>query len=282
MSIKSIGSVTVSFGLVNVPMHVLSAKEPEAKKVSFNMLHDTCGSRLRQQYTCEKEGGVVGREATVKGYEFAKGQYVRFNENEIKAIQEPASPIMPIQEFVPAASVDPSYFSSVSYLSPDKGADNAYWLLYHTMKAKAVYGVAQYASRGSQKLVVLRAGDGAILMHELLYAEELRPISQTELVPMVSKPEELAMAAMLVQNLVVDAFQPEKYEDESRARAMEMIERKVKDGGELVVLETKAKHEMTDLMAALRASLAESDAKPAKPATKLKLVADKPKRAAAK
>src|ERR1700739_703007 len=111
---RSIGSVTVSFGLVAIPVKLFSATQA-GNTISFNLLHKTCGSRLKQQYVCQKESVLVERDDMVKGYEFAKDQYVRFSPEEIKALEEAGSHSVEISEFVPIESIDPGTFDRRNY-----------------------------------------------------------------------------------------------------------------------------------------------------------------------
>ena len=130
---RSIGSVTISFGLVAIPVKLYTATQ-SANAISFNMLHKDCGSRLKQQYICLKHGSVVERDETVKGYEFAKDQYVQFTPEEIKALEEVGTHSIEIAEFVPIESIDPVYFDKTYYLAPDKGAAKPYGLLVEALK----------------------------------------------------------------------------------------------------------------------------------------------------
>src|SRR3954470_8258756 len=128
MPARSIGTATISFGLVSLPVNLYSSGESKAS-VSFNMLHKKCGSRLKQQYTCPKDNEVVTRDDTVKGYEFAKDQYVVLSPEELKALEEKATGMIDVVEFVPLAKVDREYFEKVYYLGPNKGGEAAYRLL---------------------------------------------------------------------------------------------------------------------------------------------------------
>ena len=120
MAARSIASLTISFGLVSIPVKLFSATEA-SKAISFNLLHKTCGSRLKQQYFCVKEEIPVAREEMVKGYEFSKDQYVMFTPEELKALEETGTHTADITEFVPIESVDPVFFDKAYYLAPDKG-----------------------------------------------------------------------------------------------------------------------------------------------------------------
>ena len=173
MAARSIGSATISFGLVSVPVNLYSSSESTAS-VSFNMLHTTCGSRLKQQYICSKEGTVVEKDEIGKGYEFSKGQYVRFSAEEIKALDEKATNAIDIAEFVPLAAVDRIYLEKVYYLGPDKGGDRAYRLLAQALEATGRAAVGQYSSRGKQYLVLVRPMGDVLVMEQLHYHAELR------------------------------------------------------------------------------------------------------------
>src|SRR5688572_27622500 len=128
MPARSIATGTISFGLVTVPIRLYSAAE-SSSAVSFNLLHGKCGSRLKQQYICPKDEEIVPRDQMVKGYEFAKEQYVTFTDEEIKAMAEEANRAIEITEFVPLSSVNPIYFDGGYYLGPEKGGEKAYKLL---------------------------------------------------------------------------------------------------------------------------------------------------------
>ena len=158
MAARSIASLTVSFGLVSIPVKLFSATEA-SRAISFNLLHKGCGSRLKQQYICIKEEVPVVREDMVKGYEFAKDQYVMFTPEELKAMEEAGTHMAEITEFVPIDAVDPVYYDRPYYLGPDKGAERAYRLLGEAMKKAKVAGLAQYAARGKQYLVMIRPMD---------------------------------------------------------------------------------------------------------------------------
>jgi DNA end-binding protein Ku len=272
MSARAISAATVSFGLVSIPVKVYTSGE-SSSGVHFNMLHEKCGSRLKQQYYCPKEDVVVPRSEMIKGFEFAKGQYVMFSDEELKAIEEKPTQTIEITEFLDTAKVDPIYFERSYYLGPDKGGDRAYRLLAEALGKSGRSAVAKYAARGKQYIVLLRPFENAIVMQQLRYADEIRPVSEVPLGTAEVKPAELKLALQIVEQAVTDEFRPEQYEDEVRKRALEKIEQKV-EGHEIThepVEEPKA--QVIDLMAALRSSLEKGERKPAQAA---------PRRAAAK
>src|SRR5216117_284447 len=155
MAARSIGTATISFGLVTVPVRLYAAGE-SASGVSFNLLHGKCGSRLKQQYICPKDEEIVPRDQMVKGFEFAKDQYVTFTDGELKAMAEEATRAIEITEFVPISKVDPVYFEGAVYLGPDKGGDRAYRLLAEAMRQTGRCALAKWAARGKMYLVLLR------------------------------------------------------------------------------------------------------------------------------
>src|SRR5215469_302763 len=176
---RSIGSLTVSFGLVAIPVKVYSATQ-SGSAISFNLLHKTCGSRLKQQYLCNKEGVVVERDDMIKGYEFAKDQYVRFAPEEIKALEEVGTHSVEISEFVPIESIDPVYFDKTYYLAPDKGAAKPYGLLTEALKQAGRGAVGRWATRGKAYVVVLRPIGDVLTMQQLHFAADVRSSSEIE------------------------------------------------------------------------------------------------------
>ena len=165
------GSATVSFGLVSVPVKLYSSSESSGS-ISFNWIHRDCGSRLKQQYICDREGTVVSRDEMVKGYEFSKNQYVLFSPDELKVLEEKGDNTIAIEEFVPADQVDKSYLDRIYYLGPDKGGDRAYRLLSTAMRQTGLSALGRYAARGKQYLVLVRPGarvpaDGEVADQEM-------------------------------------------------------------------------------------------------------------------
>jgi DNA end-binding protein Ku len=179
---RAIASLTLSFGLVSIPVKLYSATQPSGA-VSFNLLHKGCGSRLRQQYVCQREGVVVDRGDTIKGYEFAKDQYVTFAPEELKEMEEKGTNIVEIDAFVPADSIDPVYYDRAYFLGPDKGGDKPYALLAEAMRRSGRTAVARWAARGKQYIVQLRPVEGGIVMQQLLYAPEVRSIDEIGIAP---------------------------------------------------------------------------------------------------
>ena len=253
---RSIGSLTVSFGLVAIPAKVFTATQ-SSNAISFNLLHKTCGSRLRQQYLCQKEGVVVERDDMVKGYEFSKDQYVRFTPEEIKSMEEVGTHAVEISEFVPIESIDPVYFDKTYYLAPDKGAGKPYALLVEALRQSGRCGVGRWAARGKGYLVVLRPIGDVLAMQQLHYAADVRRASEVEVPRPEVKPAELKLAQQLIDAQTAEKFDPETYKDELRGRIEAAIQKKVDQGEEISMVEPPPPGEgkVIDLMEALRASL---------------------------
>jgi DNA end-binding protein Ku len=263
MAARSIGSTTVSFGLVSVPVKLYSTGE-SSSRISFNLLHAECGTRLKQQYICPKDEVVVPREDMVKGYEFSKGQYVIFTDEELKAIEAPKGDSIEVTEFVPAAQVDPIYFDRAYYVGPDKGGARAYRLFAAALNQTARVAIGKYATRGRQYLVMLRPLDGILVMEQLRYADEVRATSEVPVEDGDVKKQELQLATQLIDQLAASEFHPENYRDEVREQMLGLIQSKV-EGQEITVAPAEEPQvQIIDLMSALKASLKEdSERKPA-------------------
>ncbi|MBK6315150.1 MAG: Ku protein [Blastocatellia bacterium] len=252
---RSIGSATVSFGLVAIPIKLYTATDSKGS-ISFNLLHKKDGSRLKQQYVCIKENTVVERDDMVKGYEFAKDRYVVFTPEELKELEEKASQTIEITEFVPVAQVDPVYYDKVYYLGPDKGGDKPYMLLAKAMHESGRVAIGKYAARGKQFIVMVRpTADDRLVMQQLHYADEVRSAADIDVGKVEVKDQELKLALQLIDQIAVESFDPTRYEDEVRDRIKEHIDRKVA-GEEIQVADSeRPQAQIIDLMDALKASL---------------------------
>ena len=271
MAARPIASITISFGLVSIPVKLFSATEA-SRAISFNLLHKACGSRLKQQYFCVKEEVPVAREDMVKGYEFEKDQYVVFTPEELKALEEAGSHTADINEFVPIESVDPVYFDKAYYLAPDKGGAKPYALLARALSESGRCALGRWAARGKQYIVMIRAIEDGLVMQQLLYAAEVRSIKDIEIPKTEVKEAELKLAQQLIEQQAVERFDPSAYTDEVRARLQAAIDKKVQ-GQEITLAEApQPSGQVIDLMEALRASLEKKPAKkaapPAKPAAR--------------
>ena len=282
----STGSGTISFGLVSIPIRMYTAASSGG--VAFNMLHAKCGSRIRQQTFCPACNETVERNALVRGYEYTKDQYVRFGEDELKALEGEASKVIDITEFVPLESVDPIYFEKTYFLGPDKGGEKAYRLLADAMAKSDRVALAKFVMRGKESLVLIRPSQKGLMLHTMYFADEVRDFGEIDKGETAKIREgELDLAQRLIDELTHEEFKPEQYQDEYRQRVLDLVNSKV-EGKEITTATPEApRAQVIDLMEALKESLARrgdgGEAK--KPAAKApaKARAEAPaKRAAAK
>jgi DNA end-binding protein Ku len=263
MAARSIASLTISFGMVSIPVKLYSATE-SSKSIHFNLLHKGCGSRLKQQYFCAKEEIPVAREDMVKGYEFAKDQYVMFTPEELKALEEAGTHSAEITEFVPLKAVDPVYFDKAYYLGPDKGGAKPYALLARALRESGRCALGRWAARGKQYIVMIRPVEDLVeglVMQQLLYSGEVRSMRDIDIPKMDVKPQELKLAQQLIEQQSVDKFDPASYKDEVRERIESAIQKKV-EGKEITMTEApETGAQVIDLMEALRQSLEKKPAR---------------------
>ncbi|MEX0803642.1 MAG: Ku protein [Candidatus Binatia bacterium] len=265
----SIGSGTISFGLVSIPVKLYSAASSQS--VSFNLLHAKCGNRIRQQRMCPVCNEVVERDDLVKGFEFAKDQYVKVDDEELKALEGEASKAIEIAEFVPLSQVDPVYFEKSYYLGPDKGGEKPYRLLSDAMAQAGKVALAKFVMRGKENLVLVRSAQNGLMLHAMYFAGEVRNFDE------VSKGEsakvtdaETNLALRLIEELSSEQFNPEQYEDEYRQRVMDLVSSKA-EGKEITVVAPQApRAQVIDLVAALKESLGKRGAQEKKPAVRAK------------
>ena len=267
MAPHAIGSGTISFGLVSIPVKMYTAASSAG--VSFNQLHGKCGSRIRQQTFCPVCNEVVDRKDLVKGHEFAKDRYVRVGDDELKALEGEASKTIDIAEFVPLEKVDPVYFEKAYYLGPDKGGEKAYRLLTDAMAKSSRVAVATFVMRGKESLVLIRPSSDGLMLHTMFFSDEVRSFAD------IDKGEgakirdgEMDLAQQLIDGLSNDDFKPETYDDSYRMRVLQLIESKV-EGKEITIAAPEAaRAQVIDLMDALKESLAKRVPAEKKPGAK--------------
>src|SRR5688572_1386472 len=223
---RAIATGQIAFGLVSIPVKLFSAAE-SSERIAFNMLHKDCGSRIQQQLFCPTDERNIDRTEVVKGYEFSKGQYVLFSEEELKALEEKTTQQIDITEFVKSDLIDPIYFAKPYYLGPDKGGSRAYTLLARALQETGRWALAKYAARGKGYLVVIRPLGNGLVMQQLYYPNEIRSIDELDLGDGEIKENELKMAVQLAEMSASDSFQPEQYRDEVAERVRGLIQRKV-------------------------------------------------------
>jgi DNA end-binding protein Ku len=263
LAARSIASLSLSFGLVSIPVRVFSATESSAG-VHFNMLHN-CGSRLKQQYVCLKEGVVVERADMIKGYEFDKDRYVTFTPPELKALEESARHTIDIVSFIPLAAVDPIFYDKAYYLAPDKRGAKPYQLLMRAMRQSGRCALARWVWKGKQHVVQVRVAEaaeegegGGLILQQLLYADEVRSMKELEIERAEVTGPELQLALQLIDQIAADGYDPAEFKDEEKIRVLAAIDEKIA-GKAIVVAEPQgvegADAKIIDLTEALRASL---------------------------
>jgi DNA end-binding protein Ku len=253
MPARSIDTATLSFGLVSIPVKIYSTSEP-SHEIHFHLVHEGCGERLHQQYVCP-EHGVVERRDMIKGYELTKGNFIELTKEELEALEAVASDEISIEEFVPAAAVDPLFVERSYYLGVGKAGGRAYQLFRDALEEADLVAIASYAARGKQYIVELRAYETGLIMHQLRYPDEIKPWSDVPAIARVKTvPAELALARQVIDHLRHETFNPARYKDEVKARVRALIATKAK-GGEITAPPSVERPAVVDLMAALKASL---------------------------
>jgi DNA end-binding protein Ku len=253
---RSIASLTISFGLVAIPVKLYSATQ-SSERISFNLLRAKDGSRVKQQYVAVADGKQVERTEMVKGYEFAKDQYVMFSPEELKALEDTTTHAIDIGQFVPLESVDPVYFDGTYYLAPDKGGAKPYTLLATALLKTGQCAIGRWVSRGKEHIVVIRPMQDGLAMHQLHFKEQVRELKDLGIEPAPVSEPELKLAQQLIDHLAAKRFDPNEYHDEFKGRVETAIQKKV-EGKQISLAEAPAAStsgNVIDLMEALRASI---------------------------
>jgi len=263
---RSIASLSLSFGLVSIPVKLYSATE-SSSAVKFNMLTKD-GARVKQQYVSEKDPTlVVPRSEMVKGYEFEKDRFVLFTPEELKGLEESSDPVIEILSFIPEQSVDPLFYDKAYLITPDKRGAKPYALLAEAMRHSGRCALAKWAWKARQHVVQIRAAEGGLVLQQLLYADEVRSLHDLDIEKVDVTPAELQLALQLIAQVSADGYDPAQYVDEEKKRILAAIDNKI--AGKQVVSVASDEPaggtgQVIDLMEALRASLAKKPAPPAK------------------
>ena len=257
----------LTFGLVSFPVKLYSAARSES--ISFNQLHKTDGSRVRQVLYCAAEDKPIPRTEIVKGYEYEKDRYVVIDDEDIKKVAPQTAKVMEIQEFVKADEVDPIYLETSYYMAPDEAGEKPYALLFDALKKSGYVGIAKVTMHNREHVVILRPGANGVLLHTMYYNHEIRKVDEFRTDLSLVKEKELALAQSLVEALAAE-FEPEKYKDTYRENLLQMIEAK-KEGREVVATPEPRQEKVVDILEALKASLAVAK-KPAASASTVKSI----------
>ncbi len=257
MSARAVSSVTIAFGLVSIPIKLYAATR--SKTVRFHLLHAADHSRLQQHYRCRGCGERVERDQTVKGYEVGRDRHVVLTEEELETLQRWREPTIEIEEFVPLDQVDPVALDHASLLGPDRGGSRGYALLREVLEATGSGAIGRFSSRGQEKLVLLRAHSGGLVLHRLRYADEVRGFDGIDRDAVELKDTELELAHQLVATLSRESFDPSRYEDGYRSAVLAAVEAKL-EGQEVAPRCAEPEEPILDLVEALQRSLARKPA----------------------
>ena len=253
---RAIWKGSISFGLVNVPVGLYSATE--SKDVHFHQFEEDTGKRVRRKRVAEGTDREVEWDDIVKGYEVSKGKYVMITPEELESVEPGRSRTIDIEDFIDIDEVDPIYFEKSYYLAPEsgRGAEKAYALLREAMTKSGKVAIGRIVMRGKQYLGCIRPRERVLVLETMFFHDEVRDAGDLEDVPGKVKiaPRELKAAQQLVESLT-SAWEPDRYEDTYRERVLELIEAKRK--GKEITVEPREERDdkVTDLMAALEASI---------------------------
>ncbi len=250
----SVWSGYLTFGLISMPVRLFSGAR--STRIGFHMLHRDDLTRVKQQLYCPHDERVIGRDEIVKGYEFRKSEYVVIEPEEIKKIEPKTAKAMEILEFVKEEEIDPVYFESSYYLAPDEAGKKPYALLSRAMQESGYLAVAKLAMHNREYTVLLRPHEDGLMLHTMYYQDEIREMPAIDTDHSALKEGELKVAHQLIEALAAK-WEPEKYHDTFEENLKKLIKARM-EGGEVTAVEKPRKQAPpTDLMAALRQSLAE-------------------------
>jgi DNA end-binding protein Ku len=244
----------LTFGLISMPVRLYSGAR--STRIGFHMLHRDDHTRVKQQLYCPNDERVLDRSEIVKGFEYRKGEYVVIEPEEIKKIEPKTAKAMEIMEFVKEEEIDPVYFESSYYLAPDEAGKKPYALLSRAMRESGYLAVAKLAMHNREYTVLLRPHEGGLMLHTMYYQEEIREAPAIDVDSASLKEPELKVAYQLIEALAAK-WEPDKYHDTFEQNLKKLIRARL-EGGEVTAVEKPRKQAPpTDLMAALRQSLAE-------------------------
>jgi DNA end-binding protein Ku len=246
----------LTFGLISIPVRMFAAARGE--RISFNQLHKECHSRLKQPLFCPVCNRNVERSEIVKGYEYEKDQYVLFSEEELDKIEPPSAHVMEILEFVRLNEMDPLYFDSSYYISPEEAGVKAYKLLMKAMEESGYGAIAKLTMHQREHIVIIRPGSQGMTLHTMFYSNEIRAAESIPTDNVEVKEQEKKLAEQLIASLAAP-FEPQKYRDEYQENVRALIAAKLK-GQEVTEVAQPHLAPVIDLMEALKKSIAEKKA----------------------
>jgi DNA end-binding protein Ku len=251
----------LTFGLLSIPIRLFSAARSE--RISLNQLHSVCNSRIKMPLFCPTCDRKVERNEIVKGYEYEDDQYLLFTPEELDNIEPESARTMEIQEFVKLDEVDPLYFESSYYVTPEDEGKKAYRLLLEALEQSGYAAIAKLTMHQREHVVIIRPRNNGLTLHTMYYQSEIREVSEYGRKDNVElKDAEKKLAVQLIENLAAE-FEPNKYRDEYQEGMRALIAAK-QDGKQVASVVHPKRAPVVDLMAALTKSLEQRPAAPAK------------------
>jgi DNA end-binding protein Ku len=254
MALRPLRNATISFGLVSIPVRFYTATKSE--DVHFNLLHESCGTRVNRKWWCPKHEKIVSSDELIRGYAITKNKYVTFTDEEIESLETGDNKALEITEFVDLSEIDPVFFEKSYFLGPAPGGGKTYRLLAQAMKKQNKVAVANWISNGKQHLVTLRPYEKGLVLHTMFYADEVRDFDAIDIEEGAVREKEVSLAEMLIDELTEKKFDPLQFNDEYRKKLLERI--RAKSHGKTIVAEEPEEEEggeVIDIMEALRRSL---------------------------
>ena len=254
MALRPLRTATITFGLVAIPVKFYSATRQE--DISFNLIHESCGSRVNRKYWCPQHEKIVEYDELIRGYQFTKGKYVTFTDEELEALETDDNRSVEITEFLDLKQLDPVYFERAYFLGPGEGGGKTYNLLSTAMKKQNKVALARWVTNNRENLVILRPYENGVILHTMYYADEVRDFGAIDIPQETPREKEIKLAEMLINELTEKKFDPLAYKDEYRTRLMDRIEAKAK--GKEIITEREEEEEVgevIDIMEALQRSL---------------------------
>jgi len=262
MALRPLRNATISFGLVNIPVRFYTATKSE--DVHFNMLHESCGTRVNRKWWCPHHEEIVSQDELIRGYAIAKNKYVTFTDEEIETLETDDNRALEISEFLDLDQIDPVFFEKAYFLGPAPGGGKTYKLLAEAMRKEHKVALARWVAGNREHLVIIRPFQNGLVLHTMYYADEVRDFGAVEIEDAPVREKEVKLAEMLIDELTEKKFDPLQYHDQYRERLLDRI--KAKSEGHAIVSEEREEEkagEVIDIMEALRRSLEGSGRAPA-------------------
>jgi DNA end-binding protein Ku len=253
---RALWSGVIGFGMVSIPIKLYAATEN--KSITFNQVHAKCKTKINEKRWCPKCEKEVDWDEIEKGFEYAKGKYITLTAEDMESLPLPSKNIIELSEFVKLEEIDPVYFEKSYFVEPEAQAARPYKLFIDGLKDKGMIGIGNVTLRNRERLCALRIYGDALMLCTLLHPDEIRAVPKVDLPEVKLTKQEKTMSAKLI-DLLAKPFKPEKFKDHYREALTELIEAKLEGEPLEKGAEPTGKHNVVDLMDALRASI--SDAK---------------------